>query len=163
MSPLDKLKAGQSAIARVNLGDDVEIGLRILTEQDYLSAQIATDQAMKAEGLELNISTSEAFEAEKTSQLLLRSMVDIDTGELLAKSAKHVRTSLSRDQKNVLISAYLEHEQQFSPMAGRNMGEHDFNDLLDTLKKTPEKVNLNDLNSGTLKRLIVVLASPPVS
>lgn len=163
MNLLDKLKAGRGAIARVKLDDEVEIGLRLLTEQDYLQAQIATDKAMSAEGLELNMSTSEAFEAEKTSQLLLRSMVDIDTEEPLTTSAKQLRSALSRDQKNLLISEYLEHEKQYSPMAGRNMDEDEFGTLLDTLKKTPEMVSLNDLNSDTLKRLITVLAFQPAS
>lgn len=163
MSLLDKLKAGRSAIARVKLDDAVEIGLRILTEQDYLQAQIATDQAMRAEGLELNISTAEAFEGEKTSQLLLRAMVDTDSGEPLAKSAKQLRGALSRDQKNLLINAYLEHEKDYSPMVGRNMDADEFSELLDTLKKTPGTVDLNGLSSDTLKRLVTVLVSPPAS
>lgn len=158
---LSRLKAGRSSLGVVTLGD-VKIGLRILTEQDYLEAQIATDVAMREAGLELGLSTADAFESEKASQLLARALVDIDSGNLLVSSAKGLREAISRDQKSILIEAYLAHEKKFSP-SERTMNDEEFSALLDEVKKTPQTVHSSDLNTGTLKRLITALASQPTS
>lgn len=158
---LSRLKAGRSAIASAKIGE-VEFGLRVLTEQDYLEAQIATEVAMKEAGLELGISTAEAFESEKASQLLARALVDPSTGKPVAASAKELRASISRDEKSLLIEAYLEHEKTFSP-SERTMDEAEFYALLEEVKKNPLTPRLNDSSSATLKKLITALASPPAA
>lgn len=158
---LSRLKAGRSAIGSVKIGD-VEFGLRVLTEQDYLEAQIATEVAMNEAGLELGISTAEAFESEKASQLLVRALVDQDTGKPVSASAKVLRSSISRDEKSQLIEAYLEHEKKFSP-SERTMDEAGFSALLDEVKKNPLTPRLNDSSSAMLKRLITALACPPAT
>lgn len=158
MNVLEKLKQSHTAIKTTDLGAGVVVGLRILTDQDYLDAEIQTNLAMRAAGLgELNMGTAEAFELEKTSQLLSRALVDVQTGDYLIGSPRQVRQLLSRVQRECLLADYLEHEKDYAPRA---MTDDEFNALLDTLKKTPETVNLNDLNTASLKRLITALASP---
>ncbi len=158
---LDRLKAGRSVIGRVTV-NGVEMGLRVLSEQDYLEAQIATEQAMQAVGLVLSVSTAEAWESEKASQLLLRALVDPLRGVPLAESAQALREALSRDEHTFIIEAYLEHEKRFSP-SERTLDGEAFAELLDEVKKTPQTPRLNDSSIGTLKRLITALASPPTS
>jgi len=160
-SLLDKLKAGRAATCEVSI-NEVKIGLRILTEQDYLDAQIATEIAMKEAGVELSLSSSEAFESEKASQLLHRAMFDPTTNKPLADSAHALREVITRDEKSALIEAYLDHEKTFSP-SERTMGDEEFIALVEAVKKTPQNPPLKDLSSATLKKLITALASRPAT
>lgn len=154
---LAQLKAGAQAVAKVKLGD-IELGLRLLTEQDYMEAQLAVDTEMKLKKLTLDVATADIFEDEKTSQLLLRALVDPTTSQPIAPSAKALREALTRAQRVVLIEAYLAHEKQYSP-SERTVTDAEFNALLETVKKTPEMTALNDLSLETLKKLILSLAS----
>jgi hypothetical protein len=156
---LDRLKAGRSAVGQVTV-EGVTFGLRLLTEQDYLAAQIATEVAMKEAGLELNLSTAEAFESEKASQLLARALIDPAGGKPVATSAAELRESITRDEKTTLIEAYLDHERTFSP-SERTMGEAEFSELMEEVKKNPQTPRLNDSSSVMLKRLITALVSLP--
>lgn len=162
MSLLERLKAGKSAIKPVMLGD-VELGLQLLSDNDYLEAGLAVLDFFKGKGLhDVNLANSELFEAEKANQLLLRVLVT-PGGEPVADSPLQLRKALSREDKDFLMAEYLDFEKQHSPMAGRNMDDAEFETLLDTLKKTPETANLSALNTDTLKRLITALVFQPAS
>lgn len=162
MSLLERLKAGKSLIKKVMLGE-VELGLRLLSDNDYLESGLDVLDFLKGKGLyDVNLANSELFEAEKANQLLLRVLVT-PSGEPVADSPLQLRKALSREEKDFLMAEYLDFEKQHSPMAGRNMDDAEFETLLDTLKKTPETVNLSALNTGTLKRLLIALASQPTS
>jgi hypothetical protein len=156
---LNRLKAGRAAIGKVSVGG-VELGLRVLSEQDYLDAQIATELAMNTAGLVLGLSTAEAFESEKASQLLARAVVDPLSGALLATSAQALRLAVSREEQAFIIDAYLAHEKMFSP-SERTLDAVEFSGLLEEVKKTPQSPPLSDLSIATLKRLITALACPP--
>ena len=163
MSLLEKLKAGKSANKTVTL-DGVEFGLRLLSENDYFEAGLAVIDLFKGKKIDdVNLANAEMFETEKSLQLLLRALVEPGTDEPVASSPLQLRNALSRENKAWLISQYLEFEKEYSPLAGRNMPEDEFSTLLDTLKKTPETVNLSDLNSETLRKLITALVFPPES
>lgn len=156
---LSRLKAGRSAITSVKVSE-VEFGLRVLTEQDYLEAGFATETAMKAANIELSVSTADLFEDEKASQLLVRALIDPSTNKPAAASAKTLREALTRSDRSFLAERYLEHEKQFSP-SERSLSEAEFSELIAEVKKNPTTLLLNDSSSDTLKRLITSLVSPP--
>lgn len=156
---LERLKAGKSAISPVTVGK-VKLGMRVLSEQDYLDAGMAAEAVMKEAGVVLSVSTAELFEMEKSGQLLVRFLVDPVSGNAVADDVNELREALSRDEVAHLIEMYLEFEKTVSP-SERNMPEEEFATLLETVKKTPEIQLLNGLSSVTLKKLIITLASPP--
>lgn len=158
---LERLKAGKSVIAKKSV-NGVEFGIRVLSEQDYLEAGLAAEAAMKASGVELSISSSDLFEAEKSGQLLLRALVNPIDGKPVAVDAKTLRAALSREEVAYLIEAYLAHEKSVSP-SERNMPESELRALVDEVKKTPQTPSLNGLSSVTLKKLIAILVVPPAS
>lgn len=158
---LSRLKAGRSAVGQVVL-DGVTFGLRLLTEQDYLEAQIATEAAMKEAGLELSVSTAEAYESEKASQLLVRALIDPLTARPVAPSARALREAMGRDQKAALIEAYLAHEKVYSP-SERTLTDAELSALLDEVKKTPATTLSSVSSTDSLRRLVTALVSPPVS
>ncbi|MDH2918497.1 MAG: hypothetical protein PXX73_04810 [Sideroxydans sp.] len=158
---LDRLKAGKSAIAKITVSE-VEFGLRVLSEQDYLEAGMAAEAAMKAAGVELSVSTAELFEAEKSSQLLLRALINPADNQAVATTAKELRAALSREEVAYLIEQYLSHEKTISP-SERNLSDDDLTALLEEVKKTPQLPRLNDLSFAMLKRLITISVSQPAS
>ncbi|MEW9901015.1 hypothetical protein ABWL39_20540 [Chitinivorax sp. PXF-14] len=158
---LSRLKAGRAAIGSVTV-DGVAFGLRLLSEQDYLAAQIATEVAMREAGLELSISTAEAYEAEKSSQLLARALVDPVTAVPVAANAQALREAVGREQLSAMVNAYLAHEKVYSPSA-RTLSNDELTALVDEVKKSPETTLSSVSSIDTLKRLITILASPPAS
>lgn len=156
---LNKLKASAGAVRTVQLRD-VELGLRILTDQDYLDAGIDALDEMRERKVEFGIASSDLFEAAKATQLLLRALVDPETGKPVAGSPKQLRVVISSEEKNWLIEQYVDHEREYSP-GERHMTEEQFAELLETVKKTPETALLSDSSSATLKRLIRTLVSLP--
>jgi len=158
---LERLQLGRSAIGIVTV-HGVELGLRVLSEEDYLQAQMATERAMQAAGMTLSVSTAEAFESEKASQLLCRALCDPLSGKALCDSAQALRAALSREEHAWIIEAYLDHERRFSP-SERTLDEEAFAALLEEVKKKPLTPRLNDSSTATLRRLIASLACPPAS
>jgi hypothetical protein len=158
---LARLKAGRAAVGQVTV-DGVTFGLRLLTEQDYLAAQIATEAAMREAGMELSVSTAEAFEAEKSSQLLVRALIDPANSQPVAETAQALREATYRDQQASLVNAYLAHEKTFSP-SERTLTDDELSALLEEVKKNPETMLSSVSNIDTLKRLITVLVSPPAN
>lgn len=158
---LERLKAGKSAVAKVTISG-VDFGLRVLSEQDYLEAGMAAEAAMKAAGVELSVATAELFETEKSSQLLLRALVNPADNKAVAMTAKELRAALSREEVAYLIEQYLSHEKTISP-SERNLSDDDLMALLEEVKKTPQTPRLNDLSFAMLKRLITISVSQPAS
>jgi predicted phage gp36 major capsid-like protein len=158
---LERLKAGKSAVAKVTISG-VDFGLRVLSEQDYLEAGMAAEAAMKAAGVELSVATAELFETEKSSQLLLRALVNPADNKAVATTAKELRAALSREEVAYLIEQYLSHEKTISP-SERNLSDDDLMALLEEVKKTPQTLRLNDLSFAMLKRLITISVSQPAS
>lgn len=158
---LKRLKAGGVARRTVKLGE-TDISLRLLNEQDYLDAGVAVLDELKSRGVEFGYAAAELFEAEKATQLLLRAIVDPDTGQAVSWSPAALRGALTREEKALLIENYLDFEKEFSP-SERTLSADEFSKLLEEVKKTPDLPRLSDLSSATLKRLIAILVAPPAS
>lgn len=158
---LNKLKASGGAVRAVQLRD-VTLGLRILNEQDYLDAGVDALQSMKELGVEFGLASADLFEAEKSTHLLLRALVDPETLKPIAGSPKQLRTAISSSDKEWLTAQYLDHEREWSP-GERNMTPEQFAELVETVKKTPETALSIDSSSATLRRLLLTLASPPAA
>lgn len=157
---LKKLQSSHAALATVELGG-VKLGLRILTEHDYQQAGLAALEVLEAASREdVNVATSELLESERSLQLIALAVVDPANRQPIFDSADTARSSLTRAQKSLLIEAYLEHEREYSPRP-ENLSEAEFNELLDSLKKSAVKPSLNGLNGATLKKLVLSLAEQP--
>jgi hypothetical protein len=161
MELLARLKAGRDALGSVTV-NGVDLGLRILTEQDYQDAALAADALLARHDAELTVATADTFEAEKSLVLVSRMLVDPVTRKPVFATADQARAMFMRADKQLIMEKYLEHERKFSPSAA-NMNEAEFAALLEEVKKNPGTPQLNDLSGDLLKRLISSLASPPPS
>lgn len=161
---LAKLKISGAVIRRVTLprkeSEAPELGLRILTEADYMEAGLCALASLSARGHEdANLANSELFEGAKVTELLARALVDPSEGKPLAKDAAELRGVLSRADKAWLIDQYLDFEREFAP-SQVNMDAEAFAELLAEVKKNPATPLLNDSSTATLKRLVLSLAEP---
>jgi len=157
MDLLERLKAGRDALAPVTI-NGVEIGLRILTERDYQVAHMAADAMLNKHDTEFSLATADAFETEKTVQLIALAAVDPQTRKPVFPDANAAREVLMREDKDIIAEKYLEHERQFSP-SGRTLSEAEFAELVEEVKKNPVTPRLSALSGDMLRRLITTLAS----
>jgi hypothetical protein len=156
---LSKLKAGRAFIKTFPLGE-LTLGLRLLVEDDYQAAGWAANDLLAQHDTELTTANAELFESEKATQLMLRFLVDPDTGKPLFPSADELRKTLSREERNAVGAAYYDFEREFSP-SERTMSEAEFARLLADTKKKPNWLALSGLSGALLKRLVLSLAVQP--
>lgn len=156
---LEKLKAGTRNTKTIKFpGTDNEVVLRVLSNAERQDAVFAAEEHFKSRKIEIAATCLDAYEDERTTQLLFRALRDCDNSEnTFASSADSLRENLTREEKEFLTSEYTTFEQECSP-AIEKMSDEDFEKLWEELKKNPEPV-LSFLNSGTLRRLIIFLAS----
>jgi hypothetical protein len=156
---LTRLKAGRDALGSVTV-NGVDLGLRLLTDQDYQLAGLAADSLLVQNDTELTLSNSDVFEAEKSLQLIALAVVDPKTKKPVFATPDEARGTFTRDDKKLIIEKYLEHERKFSP-SGLNLTEAEFAEVLGEVKKNPQTPRLNDLSGDSLRRLIATLVSQP--
>ena len=136
MSRLEKIKAGQRHVRTIRFpGTDQDAGLRVLTNAERQQALFATEDHFRKHGIEFSAATVEAFEDENTTQMLALALRDpVQTDRTFAAGADELRGLLTRDEKNELVAAYEEFEQEVSPSASDLTGE-ELDELLEALKK----------------------------
>jgi hypothetical protein len=161
MSLLAKLKAGRDVLGSVTI-NGVDLGLRILVDQDYQTAGLAADALLLKHDTEMSLATADIYESEKSIQLIALAVVDPKTRKPVFANPDEARETLTRDEKKYIIEKYLEHEGAFSPSA-MSLSDADFADLIEEVKKNPETPRLNDLSGDLLRRLIASLVGQPSS
>ena len=79
MSLLEKLKAGKKNKKTIKYpGTDQDIVVSILSEADIQIAHFEAERLFKKNGIEVSMSTVDAYEAEKTTQILFRACSDTE-------------------------------------------------------------------------------------
>lgn len=161
---LEKIKLGTSNSKAIKWpGTDTDVCLRILSEQDRMEALFAAERLFKSEKIESNLMTAEQYDNEKIIQILYRALRCMDNQEQpLASSITLFRKAITREDTKVLISEYINYEQECSPSPG-NLGPEAFDKLLLDIKKNPATISTNILSLQTAKRLLLTLVSPPQS
>lgn len=161
MSLLQKLKAGKKNVKIIKFpGEDVEVALQVLTGQEIQDAVFAAQNLFKKADMEVITSTFDAYEDERTTQILFRALRDPeDTKNSFATTVGELRAMLTNEEKNILVIQYMEFEKECSPNFSE-LPEAEFEELWEALKKNPDRP-LNDLSLGMLTGLLHYLASRP--
>lgn len=153
-SIIEKLKAGASQIQKTTWpGTDVTVGLRPLTEQDYLDASLATDRLYKKADIAVGMHNISDYNAEKDTHRLWRALVDPDTGERLTSSLEDFRRLLTSGVRGILIEKLNALDEEVNPNP-YEMTDEEFDELYFSLKKNCEKIIGNVSNTSTLRRLV---------
>jgi hypothetical protein len=161
MSRFEKLKLGTRNIKNIKYpGSAEDVTLKILSNADIQDAIFATERFFKATDMTVSSTTLDAYEDERTTQILFRALRDPDDPKKpFAPSADELRKQMSKDEKTLLSGEYTAFEQECSPSLEK-MTEEEFDALWEEVKKKPQ-IQLNSLNLGTQIRLLRYLASRP--
>ena len=143
-------------------GTEHPVAIKILTQKDLQDAAFSTERMFKSEKIEVGLLTAEEYEVEKSIQILFRCLRDPkNLEEPVAPSIAEFRKALTREERRLLTDEYLGFESECSPQPG-NLSKDDFDRLVVDLKKNPSAILSNITDIGTLKRLVLFMASPPV-
>lgn len=158
MSLIDKIKTGSDASKTVDWPgiEDAKIKLRVCTEHDNLQASLATDMIFK--GHLIGAENIDAYNSERSTQLLFRAICDPENGNQLYAKITEFRLVLSPEVKESLDEALDELHQEYNPDPS-SLSEEAFDALVEDVKKNPEAALTNVFDTHTLKRLSIFLAS----
>lgn len=157
---LARLKAGTSnRRATTWPGTDVAIELRPLSEQDYLDAGMAVDNIYAKSAIQIGMHNIQDYEAEKTTQLLMRAVCDPETHKPLTTDIGGFRRLLvGQGVKEQLVAELEEHTRQCSPRIAE-MPADELEALMLRLKKTPDETVTSVSSISSLRKLVLSLVA----
>ena len=162
MNLLEVLKAGKKNIKRLKFpGTEQEIGITVLTDGEVQEAIFSAERYFKEKGIEITATTLGTYNAEVSTQMLFRAIIDPEkkkvdgTYEPAFKKSDDLHLASSA-QKAELVEEYNAFENECSPSPD-TLSKDELEKLFDDVKKNP--LNGNSLNSRTAKELILYLAS----
>lgn len=163
MSLIEKLKAGARNTKVIKFpGTEEKIILKVLSNFEVQEAVFASERRFKTEDILVTKTCLDAYEDERTTQLLFRALRDPSDGKKsFASTADELRKLLTKEEKDVLVAEYEAFEKECAPQLA-DMTDKEFDELWEALKKNPKTVS-NFLSSGVQKRLLLYLASRPAT
>lgn len=154
---LEKLKAGTDNKKSIRFpGTETSIVIRPLSEAERQAAHFATEQHFKRQGIDVTMSTVEAYEAEKTIQLLYRAVSD-EEGNPLAGTVRRFAELLTINEKSALVDEYMTHEKDSSPNP-ETLSEEEIDEILESLKKN-QAIPGSVSSMSIARQLIISLAN----
>lgn len=172
---LQQMLLGRRAITTMPFpgADEVEIGIRILTDDETDGARMAASQrvidAAKKRGLDptqLLLIEPELLDREMQRQVIWRSTVNVETKDAdkpapFFPDPDDIR-GLDTIMVETLFQAYVDHQQYISPL--KSLDEKETEELVNALGKGPiGEVILSQYDAPTLRKLVRSLASLLVS
>lgn len=159
MSLLERLKKGPENKKIIKYpGTSEDIVIRVLSEGARQEAQFAAEHQFKSKDVEISMSTVDAYEAEKTLQMLYRALSDQD-GKPLARTITEFRQLITIDEKNILVDEYLAFEKECSPNP-ETLSQSEMEQLVEEIKKKPEILG-NFSSIAMLRQLTSYLVNRP--
>lgn len=159
---LSRLKAGIGNVKSITWpGTETTIAMRVLSQQEHQDAAFATEQLFKGAKIDISMVTADEYESEKVTQLLYRALHDPEKlEEPICKTVGEFRKLLTGSEKKLLAEQYMSWEQECSPSPD-NMSDHEFDQLLLSVKKNPGGTIGSITNLSTLRKLLSSLVDQP--
>ena len=163
-SLLHRLKAGKRNAKTVKFpGTDHDVMVRVLTSGEVQLAEFAAEKVFEQREVRLHEGTIEAYEKEKTLQMLHLALRDPkDPEKTFAASADELRGLIEDAERSVLVAQYQELQDECSPLL-EELSEERFQEVLDEVKKSQGGAASSISNTALLQRLVMSLASPPAT
>lgn len=164
-SLIEKLKLGIDNPPKIIKwpGSDVQVALKIISEQARMEASFATERLFKSERIDSNLMTADQYETEKVIQILFRALrCPDDLDKPVFPSITDFRKALTREDMRILIAEYTGFESECSP-SPENLSPEEFDKLLLEVKKNAATTTSNISSMSTLRKVIISLVDLPVS
>lgn len=154
---LERLKRGTENKKTIKFpGTETNIQIRVLSEAERQAAHFAAEQHFKRQGIDVSMATVEAYEAEKTIQMLYRALSD-EEGKALAHTPMRFAELLTIDEKSALVDEYMAHEKDCSPNP-ETLSEEEIDEIFESLKKN-QTIPGNVSNIAIARQVIISLAN----
>lgn len=141
-SLLERVRAGTKNHQVISWpGSKVRVRLRILSRGELQEAIFAAQAHFKSNDVAVDLTMVEAFEDEKTVQVLFRALEgveDEEQGKAICSDIDVFRNLVTRDELSELAQAYELFEQECSPNL-ETMPADQFKTFLDALKKSQKR------------------------
>jgi len=163
-SLLEKLKLGTLNTKLMKWpGTDQAILLRVLSMQERQDATFATERLFKSQKIDVNMVSANEYDSEYITQILFRAIRNPEKpDEQVCENITEFRKALTLKERQVLSEEYIAFEEECSP-AIENQTQDQWDALVSSLKKNPTET-LGKLTSiATLKKLLLITVSQPVS
>ena len=159
MNLLEQIKKGTDNTRTSKYpGSSETIILHVLSEGARQDAQFAAEHLFKSKGIDISLSSVDAYEAEKTLQMLYRAVTDAE-GKPLTRTVDEFRRLITIEEKNILVDEYLAFEKECSPNTDV-MNDDELELLFEEVKKKPESLG-NFSSIAIARQLISYLANRP--
>lgn len=141
-------------------GTETKVRLKLLSEEETLDAIAAADQLFQEKAIRVQFNVN-AYDNEKSVQMLYRALMDETGRETVASSITEFRRVLTNEDRVLLIGEYNSLIEECSP-SPTNMPPEEFDRLVEALKKNAAETIGSISSFLTLKRLALFLAQNPL-
>lgn len=143
-------------------GTDVDVRLHILAPSEQQEADFEADRWFRAAKVDVSSHTLEAWETERTVQMLWRALRDPEDDTPLTKTVVGFRalSVLTIDVRNELVRAYRAFEAEVSPNP-ELMDMEEIKEFVAALKKKPEEIVSSVTSIAFARRVLLSLAAQP--
>jgi hypothetical protein len=161
---LQKLKLGTDHTKLIDFpGTTQKVVIRILSTADLQMATFNTERLFKAEKIDINIVSANDYDDERATQMLYMALRDPENqDEPIARTITEFRRSITKEIKSALVDEYLTFEKDVSPTPD-NLSSEELDRTIAEVKKKPETILTSAISTAMLKKLIIILASPPTN
>lgn len=163
MNSLEKIRAGIRNHKVVPWpGTSAKVKMRVLSRGELQEAVFAAENWFRTSEIPVTVQMVEEFEAEKTTQILFRSLSSAEDDQPLCSDIDVFRSTVPRSEQSALAELYDLLEEECSPNPDK-MSDKQFNEFVEALKKKPDEMIGSVRSTAFARRLLRSLVSPPIS
>lgn len=137
---------------------DIQIEIRLSSLSDTRKAKVDNQLEFKRDGIEIAMHNLADYREQEAAHVLWRAFYNVDTGERIFRSAEHLRSFCTPDELKKLCDEYNAFAEECDPSLDE-VSDESIETLIETLKKTPDLVQLKVVSLNTAWKLVRTLVA----
>lgn len=137
---------------------DIKIEIRLLTLSDARKAKVDNQLEFKHDGIEVAWYNQADYREQEAAHGMWRAFYNVDTGERIFRSAEHLRSFCTPDELKKLCDEFNAFVEECDPSLDE-VSDESIETLIETLKKTPDLVQLKVVSLNTAWKLVRTLVA----
>lgn len=137
---------------------DIKIEIRLLSLSDARNAKVDNQLEFKKDGIDVAMHNLADYREQEAVHGMWRAFYNLDTGERIFRSAEHLRSFCTPDELKKLCDEYNAFAESCDPSI-EEISDEGMEILIDTLKKTPDQIQLKVVNLNTAWKLVRTLVA----
>ena len=137
---------------------DIQIEIRLLSLSDIRKAKVDNQLEFKRDGIEIAMHNLADYREQEAAHGMWRAFYNVDTGERIFRSAEHLRSFCTPDELKKLCDEFNAFVEECDPSLDE-VSDESIETLIETLKKTPDQVQLKVVSLNTAWKLVRTLVA----